>query len=389
MNKLSRRLTKLLCSTGAFLLPATVIAAGYSGTLILKLSGEVDLAKTPDISTPTYLSGSISGQTSMTLMPAYSTQDTQWSSAFAMVGLSGNPSTCSGGTGIFQTIPGTNQTGVQLEHSSRPGVSAYLVPAFRYNGIMTVNNTGGWTVSGQFFSKPYGGSEPSASHNKLYTCIYPDMLPVKKTWYKQILIYDSPTYPIYLSRPLAPGKLNYKGTMYITTEGMAPEARGYLAVNISADMDIKATCQISNVINNNIDATMGYQNEVIKESSLTFSCSGEGQQQVYLSAKVTEGTADTANPNRLLLTNITSPSVTNRPWVIGKPFLDDASPSLTCKDANADGLIKFNNQAVPLPLKANINQLYRLGIKWAICSDDSVPAGNYRGKTVINIYTKM
>lgn len=74
---------------------------------------------------------------------------------------------------------------------------------------------------------------------------------------------------------------------------------------------------------------------------------------------------------------------------MGKTFLNGISPALTCQDTNSDGLIKFNGQEIALPLKATSDQLYHLGIKWAICSDDTVPAGNYRGKTVISIYTRM
>ncbi|WP_413492632.1 hypothetical protein [Morganella psychrotolerans] len=388
MNKINKRLAELLLITGTILSPAAVIGATNYGTMTLKLSGEVDLAKTPNPATPHYLSGALTGTTSMSLPTAYNTTTATWLNVISIVGISGNNTSCQSGTSAFHAVPGTNKKGLELTYSTNPAVKAYVIPEFNYVGMAILDQSTGWTTNGSFFSPPRGNG--AASLDGLNACIYPNGLSVPSTWTKQIMVSNAGSYPVYISRPVAPGLVHYTGTpLYITTEGIAEAAKGYLRVNISADINIMSTCQISNIINNNIDVTMGFSNEIIKESSLTFSCTGEGQQQVYFSAKVTEGTADTANPNRLLLTNITSPSVKNRPWVIGKTFMDDASPALTCNNANANDLIKFNNQEMTLPLKANLNQLYRLGIKWAICSDDTVPAGNYRGKTVINIYTKM
>lgn len=325
----------------------------------------------------------------MTLPTAYDTKTNTWLSVITLTGLSGSNSSCSGGKTIFVTIPGTNKKGLELVNSTNPAVKAYVIPALQYNTIMGASNTEGWVMSGFFFSPPTISNGAAAS-DSLYTCFYPSGKSVPSTWYKQILIYDKVQYPIYFSRPVASGALKYTGApLYITTEGLADAARGYLKVNVSTNVNIMSTCQISNVINNNIDVNMSITNEVITESSLTFNCTGDGQYPVYLSARVTEGNADSTNPTHLLLKNMASPSATKRPWVMGKTFLNGISPALTCQDTNSDGLIKFNGQEIALPLKATSDQLYHLGIKWAICSDDTVPAGNYRGKTVISIYTRM
>ncbi|WP_413483008.1 hypothetical protein [Morganella psychrotolerans] len=388
MNKIYKRLAVLLCITGSVLSQGTVFGATNFGTMNLTLNGEVDLAKTPNPATAHYLEGTLTGTTSMTLTTAYNTKNDTWLSIFTLTGLSGNNSSCSGGRNIFGVIPGTNKKGLELVNSTNPAVKAYVIPALQYTTIIGKDHSEGWTMSGLFFSPPTGSG--AASSDNSYTCFYPSGKSVPSTWHKQMMIYDKVQYPIYFSRPVASGALRYTGApLYITTEGAVGAARGYLKVNVSTNVNIMSTCQISNVTNNNIDVNMSLTNEVITESSLTFNCTGDGQYPVYLSARVTEGTADSTNPTRLLLKNTASPLVTKRPWVMGKTFLNGISPALTCQDTNSDGLIKFNGQETALPLKATSDQLYHLGIKWAICSDDTVPAGNYRGKTVISIYTRM
>lgn len=388
MNKIYKRLAALLCITGSVLSQGTVFGATNFGTMNLTLNGEVDLAKTPNPATAHYLEGTLTGTTSMTLTTAYNTKNDTWLSIFTLTGLSGNNSSCSGGRNIFGAIPGTNKKGLELVNSTNPAVKAYVIPTLQYTTIIGKDHSEGWTMSGLFFSPPTGSG--AASSDNSYTCFYPSGKSVPPTWSKQMMIYDKVQYPIYFSRPVASGALKYTGApLYITTEGAIEAARGYLKVNVSTNVNIMSTCQISNVTNNNIDVNMSLTNEVITESSLTFNCTGDGQYPVYLSARVTEGTADSTNPTRLLLKNIASSSVTKRPWVMGKTFLNGISPALTCQDTNSDGLIKFNGQETALPLKATSDQLYHLGIKWAICSDDTVPAGNYRGKTVISIYTRM
>lgn len=389
MNKIYKRLATLLCITGAVLSQGTVFGATNYGTMNLTLNGEVDLAKTPNPATAHSLEGTLTGTTLMTLPTAYNTKTDTWLSVITLTGLSGNSMSCANGRDIFVAIPGTNKKGLVLVNSTNPAVKAYVIPALQYNTIIGKSSSEGWVMSGFFFSLPMTGNG-AASYDSLNTCFYPAGKSVPPTWYKQIMIYDKVQYPIYFSRPVASGALKYTGApLYITTEGVVEAAKGYLRVNVSTNVNILSTCQISNVTNNNIDVNMSLTNEVITESSLTFNCTGDGQYPVYLSARVTEGTADSANPTRLLLKNIALPSATKRPWVMGKTFLNGISPALTCQDTNSDGLIKFNGQETALPLKATSDQLYNLGIKWAICSDDTVPAGNYRGKTVISIYTRM
>lgn len=102
------------------------------------------------------------------------------------------------------------------------------------------------------------------------------------------------------------------------------------------------------------------------------------------------GRPDPDDPSKLLLANDKGTFADNPPWVIGKPYLNGASPALSCSDAGKAGLMKFNNQEIELPsLIAKAGQIYNLGIKWAICSKNDVPAGNYKGKAVINIYTRL
>lgn len=389
MNRINKRLAGLVFICGGILSPTVATSATNFGTMALKLSGTIDLAKSPNAATPVYLPGTLTGTSYMTLPTAFNTTTTLWLNVVSVVGISSSNSSCLSGGDVFKRIPGTNINGLTLTTAANPDAKVFVIPAFDYTAIVNSDMSNGWATGGTFFTPPRANG--AASIDGLNACIYPGNLTVSSEWQKQVGITNASSYAVYIPRPVAPGLVHYTGTpLYITSEGIVEAARGYLRVNITADINIMATCQISNIVGNSIDATMGFSNEVIKESSLTFSCTGgTGQQQVYLSARVTEGTADTANPKRLLLRNTASSSVTNRPWVIGKTFIDGASPALTCNDTDADDLIKFNNQEMALPLKADLNHLYQLGIKWAICSNDTVPAGNYRGKTVVSIYTKM
>lgn len=389
MNKMNKLLTEFLCIAGAVLLPVTAINAKDFGTMDLSITGEVDLAKTPDPTTPHMLEGTLSGANTTELLDnAFSSSNSTWMNPFSVVGLSGSSTSCTSGSNIFESIPATNKKGVMLTNTLKPNIKTYVIPKLKYVAVLGKNQEEGWSVTGLFFDKPNGVG--AVSLNSSNTCISPGTRSIPSTWTKTIIIYPTIKYPVYFPRPVSSGMLSYTGKpLYITTEGLVKGAIGYWRINLTVNVNIKSTCQISNVSNNNININMGYTNEAITESSLTFNCTGDGQYPVYLSARVTEGNADSAEPTRLLLKNTSSSSGSKRPWVMGKTFIGDASPALTCKDTNTDGLIKFNGQETPLSINAVSGQLYRLGIKWAICSDDTVPAGNYRGKTVISIYTKM
>lgn len=382
--------TLLIFSLTALSLFSTqVMSADNRGTLTLALLGVVDLAKNPDPSVPHSLKGIITGTTRFSKSPVYSNSlggaNTTWGSGFAYIGLSANYGACSSSSDVFSSIPKTNLTGVRLSHSSNdPSLDAFVIPQM----LFTIEANGGG-LYGTKFSGAFLSSVTDLSRNGV-SCYYPSGTVVRNGGTKTINIYNNTTYPVYLSGGVQAGIYTYKGApLYITTQGNVPDADAYVRVNITTDLKVIRVCQISNVVNKDISVVMNRNNEMFKESSLSFTCTGDNQ-QVYMSGIATEGYPDATNPAKLMLNNISSSSSSGDvPWVMGKPFMNGISPALSCNEPNSPELIKFNNEEIVLPKIAKLGEMYNLGIKWAICSKDSVSAGKYRGKALVTIYTKV
>lgn len=382
--------TLLISSLTALSLFSTqVMGSSDRGTLKLYLLGVVDLAKNPDPSVAHNVKGIITGTTSFWQSPVYSNNlagaDSTWGNGYAYIGLSAHYGACSSSSSVFSSIPKTNLTGVRLSHSSNdPSLDAYVIPQM----LFTIEATGGG-LYGTKFSGPFLSNITGLSRNGA-SCYYPSGTVVRNGGTKTINIYNNTTYPVYLSGGVNAGIYTYKGApLYITTQGSSSEADAYVSVNITTDLKVIRVCQISNVVNKDISVVMNRNNEMFKESSLSFTCTGDNQ-QVYMAGIATEGYPDATNPAKLMLNNISSSSSSGDvPWVMGKPFMNGISPALSCNEGNSPELIKFNNAEIALPQIAKIGETYNLGIKWAICSKDSVSAGKYRGKALVTIYTKV
>lgn len=382
--------TLLISCFTTLLLHSTQSMSGQSyGTLTLGILGVVDLAKNPDPGVAHNLKGILRGANQIYHSPVYAVSlpgaDYIWGSGYSFVGISGSDGACSGGSSVFSRIPNTSLTGIKLSHSSNdPSLDAFVIPQLLFNTTATGGGIYGEKYSGAFFSNVDGLSKIS------YACYYPPNTVARTGGSKTINITNNTSYPVYLSGGVQPGVYNYRGApLYITTQGIDYEADAYIRLNITTDLKVVRVCQISNVVNKDISVVMNRNNEVFKESSLSFTCTGDNQ-QVYMAGVATEGYPDTTNPAKLMLNNISDSSYRGDvPWVMGKPFMNGISPALSCNEGDSPELIKFNNAEIALPQIAKIGETYNLGIKWAICSKDSVSAGKYRGKALVTIYTKV
>lgn len=364
----------------------------YYGEMYLNLVGVIDLAKNPDPSVPHNVKGYLTGITGFTHRPVYSDYGggwETWSNSAALIGFSGREDSCSSSFTVFKRIPNTSEIGLELTNSKNTNLKAYVIPRLRF----TADVNGGGLIkkyTGTFFE----------SHKKLtswgyHACFAPVGEDITNGGYKSIYVGNNNNYPVYILNSAESGVYRYSGApLYLISNGADSAADAYIRVRVTSDLKVIRFCQMSNVVNANINVVMNRSNEIIKESSLNFTCSGAEQdnEQVYLSAMVSEGTLDPSNHSILKLENLDANADKRAevPWVIGRFALNsNASPALTCKDSKSNDLLKFDNTEVKLPLISKVGEVHRLAIKWAICSSDNVPAGNYRGKAVITVYTKI
>ena len=381
---------KLVSFFTLFLLPFHAYSNQSYGSMTLTLIGTVDLAKNPDPNTPQYVRGILTGKTLINSHePIYDECDNnlgEWSQVESLVGITGNEFYCYRGIDIFKQVPNSNSKyGLPLT-DDKGNINIYVTPTLKYE----VRANGSYlnsSYSGTFFSRNNNGL--ISNYSSMNACFYPQNQETSAGGHKSIEVYNNDRYPVYVTEKLSPGYLSYKGApIYIVTQGYSSGANANLRVNVRANLKIVRVCQISSVSNNNISVVMNRENEVIQESSLTYSCTGDGH-PVFISAVVTEGKVNDSEPTKLVLNKQNGSANDPAPWVLGKPFVNGASPSLSCKDAGSQDLLNFNNQELQLPVIAKYNQMENLGIKWAICSDDTVQPGKYRGKAVVTVYTKV
>ncbi|MDY3696276.1 MAG: hypothetical protein SO066_16540 [Proteus mirabilis] len=381
---------KFVSFLALFLLPFHSYSNKSYGTMTLTLIGVVDLAKNPDPNTPQYVRGILTGNTLISyhepIYDEYNNNLGEWSETESLVGITGNEFYCYQGMNIFQQVPKSNSKyGLPLT-DDKGNINIYVTPTLKYE----VRANGSYlnsSYSGTFFSRNNNGL--ISNYSSMNSCFYPQDQETSAGGHKSIEVYNNDRYPVYVTEKLSPGLLSYKGApIYVVTQGYSSEANASLRINVRANLKIVRICQISSVSNNNISVVMNRENEVIQESSLTYSCTGDGH-PVFVSAVVTEGKVNDSEPTKLVLNKQNGRVTDPAPWVLGKPFVNGASPALSCKDAGSQDLLKFNNQELQLPVIAKYNQMENLGIKWAICSDDTVQPGQYRGKAVVTLYTKV
>lgn len=361
------------------------VKADVRGSMTLTLIGVVDLTKNPDPNTPQYVQGILTGSTSMTVRPAYGEWaggNSGWGPLAALVGLGSDDRFCYEGRDIFKDIPGNKQSqkGIVLNDIKDPTNMIYMTPTLNYQ------------VTSSALPKDYYGTffagNPNGMSRYSDVCLYPDDA-VEPGRGKVITVTNSSRYPIYVSKTLKPGIISYNGKpLYVVTQGRDIEASGSLQLNVVADLRVIRVCQVSNVTNNVIDVAIPRSNEIIRESNITFSCTGDGN-PINISAIAVTGHPDPAEPSKLILDKVGGGTVKNPPWVLGKPFVNGISPDLSCQNVDSSKLLKFNNTDLELPLNAKPNNIENIGIKWAICAKDDTTPGQYTGKTYVTIYTKI
>ncbi|MGM0937353.1 MAG: hypothetical protein ACQEWL_08840 [Pseudomonadota bacterium] len=396
-------LSAALCSASLYLgYTSTAYGDGYYGTATLTLQGLIDLAKNPDHGVAHNLKGSFSGITYINHhSPAYNQWlgggTNYWGSAVSFLLL--GQSIYGGHDRIFVPLPYDPELlAIPLTNTENPKVRAYLLPEINYiaqihmaesvpslsykifRGTFTHPNTNGLTVT--------SGASPRSAYLE-FNFGYNQKISDNEG-FKSLTLLNNDNYRVFVDKGATAGTFKYQGnTIYVSMPGMSNEAMAYLTININSDLKLARVCQISNVVNSDFNVVMGRENEIIKESQLTFSCSGKTGLPVYISASPIEGHVNSADPTKLMLSSLDNVKETKLPWVIGRPFINGSNSSISCNEAGANDLLKFNSTDLQLPFNMTTGDTYNMGIKWAICSKEDVPAGKYRGKAIVSIFTKV
>lgn len=356
----------------------------------INLSGIVDIVKNPSATVPHYVPGTWTGPTTFSSTPIYSDKALDgwkpgepWPYAGSdIVAVSFNSVGCDYRS--FTKVPGTSTDTLVLENTDNRNEKIYFGPQIGYH----ITFSGWWFNDIPSYSGLLGEKDTGVGTESDY-CFVPSGLIVHTGGTKYLTLIPQATYPVYVPKAVAAGHYRYYGrTMYILFSGISYSSKARARLDINTDIKVMRVCQISNVVNSNFDVVMGRDNEVLKESSFSFTCTGDGQ-QMYISAIATEGQADSADPAKLLLNPVSEGSTTDSPWVIGKAYLNTSGPAVTCKDTGSAGLIPFNNSDLQLPMKAKADEIYNMTIKWAICANNETKPGSYRGKTQVSVFTKL
>lgn len=372
-----------------FSVPGQAAFTRYPPTTI-NLSGTVDIVKNPSATVPHYVPGTMTGTTTMRGTPIYADgaqsgwyPGEPWPYAgSAIVSVTYNSVGCDSRS--FTNVPGTSIETLMLENTSDRNQKIYFGPAIGYH----ITFSAWWFDDSPSYSGILGTKVPGMYAESDY-CFVPNGLIVHGGGTKYLTLIPQATYPVYVPKAVTAGRYTYNGAaMYIRFGGLSYSSGSLAPLYINSDIKVIRVCQISNVVNSNFDVVMGKDNQVLKESSFSFTCTGD-RQQMYISAIATEGQADSADPAKLLLNPVSEGSTTDRPWVIGKAYVNTSGPVLTCKDTGSAGLIPFNNSDLQLPLKAKADETYNTTIKWAICANDKTKPGSYRGKTQVSVFTKL
>ncbi len=363
------------------------------GSLTLTLSGIVDIVRNPSATVPHYVPGTLTGQTSWWVSPIYTENrgnpwnwrpgDPWTTRGSDLLMITNNTVACDNRS--FVTVPGTSVSTLPLSNTANRNQQIYMIPALNYR--MTFRGTG-WSdtvYTGSF------GTQSNELYNRTNYCYVPNNKPVWFDGTKYLTLTSPGTYPVYVPKSVTAGNYFYYGDrLSVIFSGIDYDSQARADLNIITNIKVIRVCQISNVANSNFDVVMGRDNQVLKESSFSFTCTGDGQ-QMYLSAIAVEGQADSVDPTKLLLNPVSGGTTTptGRPWVIGKAYVNTSGPAVTCKDTSSSGLIPFNNSDLQLPLKAKVDQIYNMTIKWAICANDQTTPGSYRGRTQVSVFTKL
>lgn len=358
----------------------------------LTLAGVVDIVKNPSASAPHYVPGKISGPTSWRVSPIYVNrgwwieswrEGDPWPFAGTPIIMMTNNAFASCDNSSFVNVPGTSISTLPLTNTTERTQQIYIIPALNFRITFSGASWSDTVFTGSF------GSRNDVLYNGTNYCFTPYNKPIYGGGTKFLTLSSPAVYPVYVPKAVTAGNYVYYGRpVYLTFTGFVESSQANARLNIVTDIKVMRVCQISNVVNSNLDVVMGRDNQVLKESSFSFTCTGDGQ-QMYISAIATEGQADSADPAKLLLNPVSEGSTTDRPWVIGKAYVNTSGPAVTCKDTGSAGLIPFNNSDLQLPLKAKADETYNTTIKWAICANDKTKPGNYRGKTQVSVFTKL
>lgn len=359
--------------------------------MTLTLEGVVDIVRNPSATVPHYVPGRLNGPTSWQVSPIYMYEienSTRWregdpwsSDASEIIMMTTNTPVCDNHS--FVNVPGTSVSTLPLKNSADRNQQIYVIPAINFNITFSGAGWSDTVFSGSF------GTKNNVLYNRTSYCYVPNNKPILYSGTKYLTLTSPGVYPVYVPKAVTPGNYKYYGDqMFLVFRGHTGTSKSQARLDIVTDLKVVRVCQISNVVNSNFDVVMERNNQVLKESSFSFTCTGDGQ-QMYISAVATEGQTDNADPKKLLLNPVSEGSTTARPWVIGKAYVNTSGPAVTCKDTGSAGLIPFNNSDLQLPLKAKADEIYNMTIKWAICANDQTKPGRYRGKTQVSVFTKL
>ena len=363
------------------------MAGTSKGSMTLTLTGEIDMNINP--AQAQQVNASLSGTTNFTGTPIYSTDaSSSWADYYAIISLSQSQTRCNGN--FVEKIPNQNAYGLLLTHSSNTNTKVYVTPKFNFNVVLSsFSSSYANNYAGSFFQSNSGVKDTQTPNQ--YVCFVPSntSLAVPAGGTKNITITTPSTLPLYIDENLTPGKLSYQGTVfYVGSFGKQAAGDFYTRVSVTADILVKRSCTVTGLTNQQINENMTETNEVIRDSQFTLSCGGLGN-PVNMSAVIKEGTIDSTNPNKLVLAPINGTVSDKKPWVMGLPYIQTATPNLTCADENNNKLLKFNGAIVQMEgTNMGNNKPDQFGIKWALCKPDNTKAGEYRGKVDVNIFVR-
>lgn len=377
--------------------------ANILGDMTLTLGGLIDLEETWAPGKPYIVQGRLSGMTTFpTFTPIYDKNTDQTWSKGTLIGLTEYTYNCSRSAGSLAAIPDTNKKlGLPLTfYDSKNNLDnnrqAWVIPSLTYSIQLTGTNVGSGqpntlknNYNGQFFTGgdgliDYGQPE----HRQL--CLSPYAASVAKGGTKNIAIQSSPSYEFYSNKELTPGRYKYLGTslyIYSSTGTASTTDNLLIKLNIITDFKVVRICKITNVANDVFNLTMNRENELLLESSLQYTCTGNNK-PVYISAIAKHGTVDPSDHKRLFFDNTSGNPVTNAPWLMGAAYNDNETPGLTCSDHSSAKLIDFQNGETALNVNAVSGVAKNLNIRWAVCTKDNVPPGDYKASVEVAIYTK-
>ncbi|MFW0929249.1 MAG: hypothetical protein WBO26_10845 [Providencia rettgeri] len=360
----------------------------------LVLQGLIDLDEPKGVNQPYLVEGRLTGGTTITRSPIYASYAQQtWTKDYSLLSISTSSTRCAGNIG--ERIVNTNRYGFPLVHSRDSGLKAWIIPSIRYHIALTGAGAGSGgkhlktSYSGKLFTTEHDGLVDLESWYNQNTCLIPGTdIATTGGGTKVINLYADGKFELYTNKTISPGRLSYTGNkLYIVTHGNSTDVDATAPLNFVTDLNIVRICKISQVVNDNINVTIGRDNQVIEESSFQYTCTGENK-DLAMSAVVKEGTLK-SDPTKLFFDTLEGKPASSPPWLMGMPYREGDDSTFSCKDENKKGMINFNNQPVDFSFKSISNIAQTMRIKWAICSNDNVTPGKYRARVELAVYTKV